>query len=378
LWITTGRRQSLCPPKRQRGWKACWERIDKQVFKKIEGQTLKSLPEKEARMSDVVDMLNADIRDEHAAIIQYLQHAYAIGESGEACEIEAIARDEMRHLHWLSDAVVELGGDPTIGRSEVDLSGAGPVEWMARDIMAEERAIAQYKEHIAAIDDPKIVRLLQRILSDEEAHRDQFADLADELAEESVKPMVEDLSTATASEPSQAAEILQQGVQHEYTVILQYLYHEFVTPDCEVGEELRMQAINEMQHMGWFSEELASAGVRPEMEHTEVDLARDTAAMLEADIAAERAVTTDYTQQIGELDDEELKALLARVRDHEVYHDAVFSEMLEEVLESRKKEGSAPEKAVEKAPPPPPKAEEPPSPPSPLGKFTVGSLVEKE
>lgn len=329
-------------------------------------------------MSDVVEMLNADIRDEHAAIIQYLQHAYAIGESGEACEIEAIARDEMRHLRWLSEAVVELGGDPTIERGEVDLSGAGPVEWMARDIMAEEKAIAQYKEHIAAIDDPKIVRLLQRILSDEEAHRDQFADLADELAEEGVKPVAEDLSTATGGEPSRAAEILQQGVQHEYTVILQYLYHDFVTPDCEVSHELRMQAINEMQHMGWFSEELAATGIRPEMEHTEVDLSRDTAAMLEADIAAERAVTMDYTQQIGEIDDEELKALLARVRDHEVYHDAVFSEMLEEVRERKEREEAAPEKEIERVPPPPPKAEEPPSPPSPLGKLTVGSLMGEE
>jgi bacterioferritin len=325
-------------------------------------------------MSDVVDMLNADIRDEHAAIIQYLQHAYAIGESGEACEIEAIARDEMRHLRWLSEAVVELGGDPTIERGEVDLSGAGPVEWMARDIMAEERAIAQYKEHIAAIDDPKIVRLLQRILSDEEAHRDQFADLADELAEEGVKPVVEDLSTATG-EPSRAAEILQQGVQHEYTVILQYLYHDFVTPDCEVSHELRMQAINEMQHMGWFSEELAGMSIRSEMEHTEVDRSRDTAAMLEADIAAERAVTKVYNQQIEEVDDEELKALLVRVRDHEVYHDAVFSEMLEEVRERKEREEATLEKEMERVPPPPLEAEEPPSPPSPLGKLTVGSLI---
>ena len=49
-------------------------------------------------MSDkqaVIDMLNADMRDEHAAIVQYLQHAYAIGEGEEACEIEAIARDEI-------------------------------------------------------------------------------------------------------------------------------------------------------------------------------------------------------------------------------------------------------------------------------------------
>ena len=327
-------------------------------------------------MSDVIDMLNADIRDEHAAIIQYLQHAYAIGESGEACEIEAVARDEMRHLHWLSEAVVELGGDPTIERGEVDLSGAGPVEWMARDIIAEERAIAQYKEHIAAIDDPKIVRLLERILSDEEAHRDQFADLADEVAEEGVEPVVADLSMPTGGEPSRVAEILQQGVQHEYTVILQYLYHDFVTPDCEVSQELEMQAINEMQHMGWFSEELASIGVRPEMERTEVDRSRDTATMLEADIAAERAVTRVYNQQIEEVDDEELKALLVRVRDHEVYHDAVFSEMLEEVRAREEKEEAASEE--EESPPLPPKAEEPSPPPSPLDKLTVGSLMGEE
>jgi bacterioferritin len=133
-------------------------------------------------------------------------------------------------------------------------------------------------------------------------------------------------------------EILQQGVQHEYTVILQYLYHDFVTPDCDVSHELRMQAINEMQHMGWFSEELADAGVRPEMEPTEVDRSRDTAAMLKADIAAERAVTMVYNQQIEETDDEELKSLLVRVRDHEVYHDAVFSEMLEGVRAKEEKE----------------------------------------
>jgi len=239
------------------------------------------------------------------------------------------------------------------------------VEWMARDIMAEERAIAQYKKHIAAIDDPKIVRLLQRILSDEEAHRAQFADLADEMAEEGVKPVVESLAAATVSRPSRAAEILQQGVQHEYTVILQYLYHNFVTPDCEISRELEMQAINEMQHMGWFSEKLASMGIRPEMERTEVDRSRDTAAMLKADIAAERAVTMDYNQQIEEIEDEELKALLARVRDHEVYHDAVFSEMLEEVRLGEEREAS----------PRPGKAEEPSPPPSPLGRLTVGSLI---
>ncbi len=129
-----------------------------------------------------------------------------------------------------------------------------------------------------------------------------------------------------------------------------------------------------MQHMGWFSEKLASMGVRPEMQRTEVDRSRDTAAMLEADIAAERAVTKDYNQQIEELEDKELKALLARVRDHEVYHDAVFSEMLEEIRAREEREEAEP-KEVEQAPSPPPEAEEPSPPPSPPSKLTVGSLM---
>jgi len=93
--------------------------------------------------SKVIEMLRADMRDEHAAIIQYLQHAYAIGEGEEACEIEAIARDEMRHFDWLAEAIVALGGKPDMVRGFVDLEGNSPGEWMGRDVQAEERAIAQ-------------------------------------------------------------------------------------------------------------------------------------------------------------------------------------------------------------------------------------------
>ena len=46
----------------------------------------------------IIALLNQDLEGEHGAIIQYLTHAYAIGEGEMACEIEAIAREEMRHL----------------------------------------------------------------------------------------------------------------------------------------------------------------------------------------------------------------------------------------------------------------------------------------
>lgn len=316
----------------------------------------------------VINMLNADMRDEHAAIVQYLQHAYAIGEGEEACEIEAIAREEMRHFDWLAEAIVELDGKPDMERGEVDLEGNGPVEWMARDVLAEERAIAQYKEHIAAIDDPKLKRLLRRILSDEESHRDVFADLADELAEEGAEASgTLEARSAEEAEPKVLG-ILQQGVRHEYTVILQYLYHNFVMPECEIGRELEMQAINEMQHLGWLAEGVAELGGHPDIARTALSLEGDTAQMLQADIEAERAVTKDYNRQLDEIEDEELHKLLTRIRDHEIYHDELFSDMLAEVQAAEE-----PEITAEPRPEP-----EPEPPPSPLGKLTVGSLLETD
>ena len=66
----------------------------------------------------IIDLLNKDIEAEHAAIIQYLVHAYSMGEGELSCEIEAIAREEMRHLDFLAETVVELGGVPSFKRGK--------------------------------------------------------------------------------------------------------------------------------------------------------------------------------------------------------------------------------------------------------------------
>ena len=289
--------------------------------------------------AQIVALLNEDIRGEHAAVIQYLLHAYAIGESEIACEIESIARDEMRHLKWLSELVVELGGDPTIERGPVDTAGALPPDWMAQDVVTEDAAIALYREHIAAIDKPKIRLLLERIVTDETSHRAKFAGLVEEIAAEGPPPVGPIRPEDATAAPSRPLEILGQGLQHEYTVILQYLYHSFVTPNCPISDELEWQAINEMQHMGWFAEKLASRGAYPGMEHHPIDQARDTAHMLQADIAAERAVTQMYNAQIEELKttggEPGLVELFSLVRDHEIYHDTHFGDILRELQEGK-------------------------------------------
>ncbi len=271
----------------------------------------------------LIELLNKDLQDEHGAIIQYLNHAYGIGEGEMACEIEAMARDEMRHLDWLAETIVELGGGPSLERGTMRMGGAQVSEWMQNDVLLERGAIKQYQAHISLIDDSKIKRLLQRILSDEEAHHGDFMHFVEKAEREKAKDI-------RGSKQDKTAKILNWGIEHEYTVILQYLLHSYLSKSDEAKEQLADQAINEMQHLGWLAEELASSGGNPKIEHTDVDRSTRPADMLKADIKIEKEVAAAYDKAGKETDDTDLKKLLFRIRDNELYHIDVFNDLLEE------------------------------------------------
>jgi bacterioferritin len=269
----------------------------------------------------VIVLLNKDLEGEHGAIIQYLTHAYAIGEGEMACEIEAIAREEMRHLDWLAEIIVELGGVPSLKRGNMRMRGELVTDWMRNNVSLEEDAISQYKEHIKAVDDPKIKRLLERILSDEESHRGVFDHFVEKAQKENARDM-------RGSRQDRITQIVNWGIEHEYTVILQYLLHSYMTPNNEVKRQMQDQAINEMQHLGWLAEDIVDDGGSPRIEHTEVNQAADTVDMLRADIKIEQQVAAEYDRAAKEVDVPNLKKLLLRLRDHEVYHANVFSDLL--------------------------------------------------
>ncbi len=271
----------------------------------------------------IITLLNKDLENEHGAIIQYLSHAYAIGEGEMACEIEAISREEMRHLDWLAETIVELGGTPSLGRGKMLMEGKLVTEWMANDVSLEEGAVAQYKEHIKLTQDPKIKRLLKRILSDEEAHHGQF----ERFAEKSKRERAKDIRGARQDKVTQ---FLNWAIEHEYTVILQYMFQSYMTSDEAVKRELEDQAINEMQHLGWLAEAIVDIGGNPRIEHTEVDQLVKTADMFQADIEIEDEVAAKYDHAAKETKDPGLKKLLLRIRDHEIYHKEVFSDLLKE------------------------------------------------
>ena len=275
------------------------------------------------KKEEIIALLNQDLEGEHGAIIQYLTHAYAMGEGEMACEIEAIAREEMRHLDWLAETIVELGGILSLKRGEMRMDGKSVADWMRNSVLLEEDGITLYKEHIKLIDNPKLKRLLQRILSDEESHHGDF----DHFVEKAQKEGAKDLRGVRQD---RVAEILNWGIEHEYTVILQYLLHSYMTKNKDVKREMEDQAINEMQHLGWLAEEMVDGGGSPRIEHTEVDRSTKTADMLRADIETEKKVAAEYDRAAKEVTAPDLKKLLIRLRDHEVYHAEVFSDLLKE------------------------------------------------
>jgi bacterioferritin len=271
----------------------------------------------------IIGMLNQDIEGEHGGIIQYLQHAYAMGEGEMSCEIEAMAREEMRHLDWLAETVVELGGVPSLKRGMMRTGGKAVSDWMSNDVLQEDDAIKLYKEHIKAIDNPKIKRLLKRILSDEESHRGDFVHFVD-------KAKREKATDHRGDKEDEVTEVLNWGIEHEYTVILQYMLQSYLSPDAEAKKELEDQAINEMQHLGWLAEEIIGGGSRPRIEHSEVDRSTKTADMLRSDIKIEKEVAEAYDKAAKNVKDPGLKKLLIRIRDHEIYHTDVFNDLLKE------------------------------------------------
>ncbi len=276
---------------------------------------------------EIIALLNEDLQGEHGAIIQYLGHAYAMGEGELACEIEAIAREEMRHLDWLAETIIELGGKPNMNRGKMRTGGKTVSNWMQNDVLLEDDAITMYREHIKIIDDPTIKRLLKRILSDEESHHGDFTHFVEKTERVGVKDLRGDRK-------DRVAEILNWGIEHEYTVILQYLLHSYLATNEHMKVEMEDQAINEMQHMGWLAEEMVSGKGNPRLEHTGLDKAEKMGDMLLDDIKIEKEVAAMYDRATNEVDDRNLKKLFKRIREHELYHVEVFDDLLKEIKRS--------------------------------------------
>lgn len=124
----------------------------------------------------------AGLDSELSAVISY-SHRHLVSGAQSKLIAEAfigVAIVEMRHLDMLGEAIMQLGMNPkyyTKTRGKEEYWSAENIQYVCdlkgmlkHAIQEEYRAIKQYKEHIACIDDQNIKDLLQRIIEDERLH----------------------------------------------------------------------------------------------------------------------------------------------------------------------------------------------------------------
>jgi len=368
----------------------------------------------------VVRMLQDDLAGEHAAILQYLQHVWRMGDTGNdiPCEVEEIARDEMRHFRWLAELVVDLGSDPTIERDVIYVNGSPPADLMLLDVDAEDRAIAMYLEHLRNIDDRRIQRVLERILVDERAHRELFRGFVSEFGgdpdaptprpdigpfsgrraarDDIQQPASAETQREAAARPEafgaysgratneviyvkeparmalppgheQLIAALNNDIAKEYTTVLQYLFQSFVHKANRLGKELQLDIAQwHMKHWGWLAERVSDLGGEVTTRHDDIDRTRDAAYVLRAGIARQRELAAHYGEEKDAIEDEEARVVLARIHAHDLYMAGQLEELLAEAERAGDPAAVFPAAGEAPAPAPPPER--------PTPRFTIGSL----
>jgi bacterioferritin len=317
---------------------------------------------------ELIDMLNRDLAAEHVSVVRYLMHAFAEGEeSALGYLLKEIAREEMWHLDWLGDEIGEMGAEPDM---LLDLS-LYPVDYTStasalRSYIEWEQKVAdEYESQMPLVDDPGLKRVLDRERYESLVHKFKFEQALEELGPAAEEP----LPKATGQELSdELLDKLQREFDGEYQAIIQYLRHAFIFEEesCEISKELEFIAIDEMKHLDTLAEELIESGRAPTFENQPIDMSTTLPDALEQNIKDEIAPRDRYralarTAEVGEHPG--LKVDLEKIAYQENYHAGTFEKFLSE---------------LEQPEAPPPAAEpEPEAKPSPLGKWTVGSLLDE-
>lgn len=304
----------------------------------------------------VVALLEENMREEHAAIAQYLYHAFRL-QGDLRAGLEEIAREEMRHLQWLAEALAAEGRPPVMERGHVAWEASSAAEALRLNAALEERAVAGYQQAAQAVSDPSLRLLFERIAADERVHARKFAELAAEAEEGEValypRPEAVDPAGLSAEELAQDIAMLTADLRLEYTVILQYVYQAFVVKDCKLSRTLlEDQGQESMKHMGWLAEAIVDLGSLPVLEAGTINPATDHEEILALNLRLEHEAHDQYARHLEVLRHPRAREALGRIFEQESFHIRQFA-LLQE--------------AGTGAAPPPRSAEWP--------RLTVGSLL---
>ena len=217
----------------------------------------------------LIDRLNRDLADEHAAIIRYLVHGYMEGEDTPlGASLISISREEMWHFHWLGMIIGKLGGEPNFTPAPYPYDPTSRATILRSYIEYEEKLIPHYGGEAEKVDDPHIRRVLEREAWESAIHARKFQRKLDKLSPEEAAS----LPGGESQLPEELLDKLQAEVTSKYTEMLQHLRTSWVFQKDEImGWKIMDQAMEKMKHLAHFAEDIAEDGIAPKLKPGEID-----------------------------------------------------------------------------------------------------------
>lgn len=252
--------------------------------------------------SQLIDMLNKDLADEHAAILRYLIHSYLEGEDTPiGAKLLSRAREEMWHMHWLGMIIGAFGGEPDMQPADYPYDPTNRKTILKSYVAYEKKLIPHYEKEADQVDDPHIKRVLLREAWESQMHAEKFQKMIDALSPEQAAGLPGEENELTGD----LVRLLQQSVSAKYRQMLQTLRDAWVFQGQGVGAWQRMDfSMTKMKQLAHSAEEVAENGIIPDLSPVAVDLA-DTFRVvlekgvidLEASLALHKTIRNDTEAQ---------------------------------------------------------------------------------
>ena len=211
----------------------------------------------------LINMLNRDITDEHAAIIRYLIHSYLEGEDSPlGASLLSRAREEMWHMHWLGMIIGKMGGEPDLTPAPYPHDPTNRKTIFKSYVAYEEKLIPHYMKEADLMDDPHIKRVLQREAWESEIHAKKFQKIHDKLTQE----QAETLPGEENELPESLMEKIQTIVEAKYTQMLQAIRDAWVFQGSGLsGWQIIDFSFTKMKQLAHIAEEAAENGIEPRL-----------------------------------------------------------------------------------------------------------------
>lgn len=223
------------------------------------------------KKTELIDMLNRDLADEHAAIIRYLVHGWLEGEDTPiGASLISRSREEMWHMHWLGMIIGKLGGNIDFKPAPYPYDPTNRKTIFRSYVEYEQKLIPHYNKQADMVSDHHIKRVLKREAWESAYHAKKFQRIHDKLTPDQAK-------SAPGGErelPEGFISLLQKEVTIKYTEMLQHIGDAWTFQKKSLSAwNLMDQAMEKMKQLSHFAEDIGGNGVPVIFKPGKIDIA---------------------------------------------------------------------------------------------------------